>query len=78
MSNASNVLLVYVHPEPRQSIANKALLRAVRIWKNITIHDLYATYPDFLSIFTVSKHYCVNIKSLYFSFHYKLIVVLRY
>ncbi|SPZ01404.1 glutathione-regulated potassium-efflux system ancillary protein KefG [Proteus mirabilis] len=30
MSNASNVLLVYVHPEPRQSIANKALLRAVR------------------------------------------------
>lgn len=47
MSNASNVLLVYVHPEPRQSIANKALLRAVRDLENITIHDLYATYPDF-------------------------------
>ncbi|EEG86564.1 Glutathione-regulated potassium-efflux system ancillary protein KefG family protein [Proteus penneri ATCC 35198] len=47
MSNASNVLLVYVHPEPRQSVANKALLKAVRDLENITIHDLYATYPDF-------------------------------
>ncbi|RAV24452.1 glutathione-regulated potassium-efflux system ancillary protein KefG, partial [Staphylococcus warneri] len=47
MSNASNVLLVYVHPEPRQSIANKALLNAVRDLENITIHDLYAIYPDF-------------------------------
>lgn len=47
MPNASKVLLVYVHPEPRQSVANKALLSAVKGLENITIHDLYATYPDF-------------------------------
>lgn len=47
MSNASNILLIYVHPEPRQSVANKALLNAVRDLENLTIHDLYAVYPDF-------------------------------
>jgi glutathione-regulated potassium-efflux system ancillary protein KefG len=43
----SNVLLVVGHPDLSQSKANKALVDAVRDLAHVTVHDLYATYPDF-------------------------------
>ncbi|MCX5189773.1 NAD(P)H-dependent oxidoreductase [Streptomyces sp. NPDC059837] len=43
----SKVLLVVGHPDLSQSKANKALVDAVRELAHVTVHDLYATYPDF-------------------------------
>ncbi|MEU2424411.1 NAD(P)H-dependent oxidoreductase [Streptomyces sp. NPDC007851] len=43
----SKVLLVVGHPDLSRSKANKALVDAVRELAHVTVHDLYATYPDF-------------------------------
>ncbi|MFI1708297.1 NAD(P)H-dependent oxidoreductase [Streptomyces griseoruber] len=43
----SKVLLVVGHPDLSQSKANKALVDAVRELAHVTVHDLYATYPEF-------------------------------
>jgi glutathione-regulated potassium-efflux system ancillary protein KefG len=43
----SKVLLVVGHPDLSRSKANAALLEAVRDLAHVTVHDLYATYPDF-------------------------------
>jgi glutathione-regulated potassium-efflux system ancillary protein KefG len=43
----SKVLLVVGHPDLSQSTANAALVEAVRDLPHVTVHDLYATYPDF-------------------------------
>jgi len=43
----SKVLLVLGHPDLFQSTANAALVDAVRDLPHVTVHDLYATYPDF-------------------------------
>jgi glutathione-regulated potassium-efflux system ancillary protein KefF len=41
------VLLIYAHPHHGQSIANRALLDAVRELPGVTLHPLYDRYPDF-------------------------------
>ena len=41
------VLLIVGHPDLSQSKANAALVDAVRDLAHVTVHDLYATYPDF-------------------------------
>lgn len=43
----SKVLLVVGHPDLSQSKANAALVDAVRDLPHVTVHDLYATYPNF-------------------------------
>lgn len=43
----SKVLLIVGHPDLSQSKANAALVDAVRDLPHVTVHDLYATYPDF-------------------------------
>ena len=43
----SKVLLVVGHPDLSRSKANKAMVDAVRDLAHVTVHDLYATYPDF-------------------------------
>lgn len=47
MSSAPKVLLIYAHPEAHDSVVNRQLLRAARPLEQVTVHDLYATYPDF-------------------------------
>lgn len=47
MSQPPKVLLLYAHPESHDSVANQVLLQPVRTLANITVHDLYARYPDF-------------------------------
>jgi glutathione-regulated potassium-efflux system ancillary protein KefG len=43
----SKVLLVVGHPDLSGSKANAALVDAVRDLAHVTVHDLYAAYPDF-------------------------------
>jgi glutathione-regulated potassium-efflux system ancillary protein KefF len=41
------ILLVYAHPHPRQSVANRVLLDAVRDLPGLAVQSLYERYPDF-------------------------------
>jgi glutathione-regulated potassium-efflux system ancillary protein KefF len=41
------ITLIYAHPYPLHSRANRALLEAVRDLPGLQIRDLYALYPDF-------------------------------
>ncbi len=43
----SRVLVVYAHPYPDRSHANRSLLRAVEGLDGVVIHSLYDRYPDF-------------------------------
>lgn len=47
MSQQPKALILYAHPEPKRSVANRALLKVVRSLDNVTVRDLYAYYPDF-------------------------------
>lgn len=44
----NRILINFAHPARAKSKMNKALLNAVDGLENVTINDLYATYPDFL------------------------------
>ena len=44
----SRVLILYAHPAPHRSLANAAMIAAVRDLPGVTVHDLYETYPDLL------------------------------
>ncbi len=41
------ILVIFVHPEPDSSIANKVMLENIVDLEHVTVHDLYAKYPDF-------------------------------
>ncbi|MER5436872.1 NAD(P)H-dependent oxidoreductase [Streptomyces sp. NPDC002588] len=43
----SKVLILVGHPDLSRSRCNSALLDAVKDLDHVTVHDLYATYPDF-------------------------------
>ncbi|KAA3669169.1 glutathione-regulated potassium-efflux system ancillary protein KefG [Pectobacterium carotovorum subsp. carotovorum] len=47
MSQPPKILLLYAHPEPQDSVANRILLQPAQQLANVTVHDLYAHYPDF-------------------------------
>ncbi|ANI30428.1 potassium transporter KefG [Yersinia entomophaga] len=47
MSQPPKVLLLYAHPESQDSVANRVLLQPVKQLAHVTVHDLYAHYPDF-------------------------------
>lgn len=40
-------MLLYAHPESQDSVANRVLLKPATQLSNVTVHDLYAHYPDF-------------------------------
>jgi glutathione-regulated potassium-efflux system ancillary protein KefG len=42
------LLVLFAHPKPRQSVVQRAMLAAITGLPNVTIRDLYATYPDFM------------------------------
>lgn len=44
----TRVLLIFVHPAIHRSRANRALVDSVRALPQVTLHDLYAAYPDHL------------------------------
>ncbi|NRB38622.1 MAG: NAD(P)H-dependent oxidoreductase [Pseudomonadales bacterium] len=41
------ILIIYSHPNPRQSRLNQALLKAADELTTVTVRDLYSHYPDF-------------------------------
>lgn len=41
------ILVIYAHPDPDHSVANKILINFIKDLPHVTIHDLYACYPDF-------------------------------
>ena len=41
------VLVIYAHPEPHNSVANQVMIKKIESLEHVTVHDLYATYPDF-------------------------------
>lgn len=43
----NKILILFAHPMIHRSNVNKALIGAVSDLDNVTIHDLYAAYPDF-------------------------------
>ncbi|WP_213993309.1 glutathione-regulated potassium-efflux system ancillary protein KefG [Sodalis sp. dw_96] len=47
MTQPPKVLLLYAHPESQDSVANRILLQAASPLAHVTVHDLYAEYPDF-------------------------------
>ena len=47
MFQPAKVLLLYAHPESQDSVANRVLLKPAMQLSNVTVHDLYAHYPDF-------------------------------
>ncbi len=47
MSNRSRILVVYAHPISGRSRSNQRLLEAATTVSNVTVDDLYETYPDF-------------------------------
>ncbi|WP_419176399.1 NAD(P)H-dependent oxidoreductase [Desulfosediminicola sp.] len=42
------ILIVFAHPAFNRSCINSALRKAVENLENITFHDLYSSYPNFL------------------------------
>ncbi|PSW19210.1 glutathione-regulated potassium-efflux system ancillary protein KefG [Photobacterium sanctipauli] len=41
------ILVIYAHPDPQESVANREMLEAITNLPNVTVHDIYAEYPDF-------------------------------
>jgi glutathione-regulated potassium-efflux system ancillary protein KefG len=48
MTTTRSILILFAHPTLRRSKVNAALRTAVEGLPGITVHDLYAHYPDFL------------------------------
>ncbi|MDV7105439.1 glutathione-regulated potassium-efflux system ancillary protein KefG [Vibrio sp. TH_r3] len=46
-SSLPRILVIFVHPEPHASVANSVMLKKIQDLEHVTIHDLYAQYPDF-------------------------------
>jgi glutathione-regulated potassium-efflux system ancillary protein KefG len=48
MAKQKEILILFAHPRLSTSVVQSAMLRAVDGLENVTLHDLYAAYPDFL------------------------------
>ncbi|EAR54620.1 glutathione-regulated potassium-efflux system ancillary protein [Photobacterium sp. SKA34] len=53
--NLPSILIIFAHPDPDESVANRAMLQNIELLGHVTVHDLYATYPDFF-IDVVAEH----------------------
>lgn len=47
MTDALRTLVLYAHPYPDRSRANRALIEAVRDLEHVSVRTLYDLYPDF-------------------------------
>ena len=47
MTQLPRILVILAHPDPEHSVANKAILSAYQDLSHVTVHDLYAHYPEF-------------------------------
>ena len=54
----NRILVLFAHPAFRRSAINAALRGAVENLDGMTVHDLYASYPDFLIDVPHEQHLC--------------------
>ncbi|TFW32848.1 glutathione-regulated potassium-efflux system oxidoreductase KefF [Massilia horti] len=47
MASGNGILVLYAHPAPQRSRANRLLAEAARDVPGVQVRDLYQTYPDF-------------------------------
>ncbi|WP_159657018.1 glutathione-regulated potassium-efflux system ancillary protein KefG [Vibrio atypicus] len=59
VSDKPKVLVLYAHPESRSSVANQMMLKKIESLEHVTVHDLYAHYPDFF-IDVKAEHQLLN------------------
>lgn len=48
MPKQKKILVLFAHPRLGTSVVQKAMLKAIAGLDNVTVHDLYAAYPDFM------------------------------
>ena len=48
MPKPKKILILFAHPRLSTSVVQRAMLGVVEDLDNVTIHDLYAAYPDFI------------------------------
>jgi glutathione-regulated potassium-efflux system ancillary protein KefG len=48
MPKQKKILILFAHPRLSTSVVQRAMLRAIDGLENVTFHDLYAAYPDFI------------------------------
>lgn len=72
MLQPPKVLLLYAHPESQDSVANRVLLQPVQQLEHVTVHDLYAHYPDFFidihheqQLLRDHSSYCISTSFIY-------------
>jgi putative NADPH-quinone reductase len=47
MNDPPKIIVLYAHPLSHRSRVNRLMAEAARAVPNVTVHDLYETYPDF-------------------------------
>lgn len=47
MTGTPRILILFAHAMPHTSRVNRAMIEAARTLPNVTVQDLYETYPDF-------------------------------
>lgn len=58
-SDKPKVLVLYAHPESQTSVANQIMIKKIESLDHVTVHDLYAHYPDFF-IDVSAEHQLLN------------------
>lgn len=48
MAKQKKILVLFAHPRLSTSVVQKAMMRAIAGLEDVTFHDLYAAYPDFI------------------------------
>ncbi len=48
MNSQKKILVLFAHPRKSTSVAQKVMLDSIEGLDGVTIHDLYATYPNFM------------------------------
>ncbi len=41
------ILIIFAHPSPRQSLANRPIIEQIAQMDNVVVSDIYEKYPDF-------------------------------
>jgi len=62
------ILVVFAHPYPQRSNANKPLLEAVSQLDQVVVDDLYEKYPDFHINITAEQQLLAQAKLIVFQF----------
>ncbi|MDP5255327.1 MULTISPECIES: glutathione-regulated potassium-efflux system ancillary protein KefG [unclassified Vibrio] len=46
-SDRPKVLVILAHPDPEQSVVNQLMIQHITDLEHVTVHDIYAAYPEF-------------------------------